>query len=326
MQVWHKQAWQQVAAQWDKLPHAWLLTGREGTGKAEFARYFAQALLCEQPLAEHAPCGECASCRLFEAGTHPDFYDLAADLQADETAVSARKLLQIKIDAVRAVLEPLNQSSVRGGRRVVLVSPAEAMNVQAANALLKILEEPPQAVVFLLVSHNRDRLLPTIKSRCRKMLLPAPTLQQALDYLHAQGVANAAEILAFHGGAPLFESDDTLVQMRGELLTLLMSPRLLAVLDFAAAFDKLKQPLAVLLDWLQKWLIDVGLCQQGLPPLYYPAHAQALAAAAQKLPAQALFKLHDDIMRLAPYGHHTLNVRMQAEYLLGNYLTAFNRR
>ena len=133
---------------------------------------------------------------LFLQNSHPDFYELTPEIPEDGAV--GRKLLQIKIDAVRDIVENIYLTAVRGGLRVVLVHPAENMNVQAANGLLKALEEPPQHVVFLMVTHARDKLLPTIKSRCRQMVLPAPSRDEALKYLREEGVDDAESLLAFH--------------------------------------------------------------------------------------------------------------------------------
>ena len=315
---WHQSDWQQLAAHWRQLPHALLFSGRENTGKTAFARHLAATLLCEQATADRQPCGQCPSCHLFAQNTHPDFYELTPEIPEGETV--GRKLLQIKIDAVRGLIEHIQLTSVRGGKRVVLIHPAESMNTQAANGLLKILEEPPADVAFLLVSHDRDRLLPTIKSRCRQMVLSAPDRQTALEYVRQQHPAHAEELLAFHSGAPLFDEDPSQTALRGELLQLLAAPRLLAVLDCAAAFDKQKQPLAVFLDWLQKWLLDIGLAQQNMPPLYYPASREQSAAVAGRTTPAALFRLNGRLNELIPYGRHTLSVKMQLEYLLTEYL------
>lgn len=315
---WHQAVWQQLTEHWQYQPNAWLLVGKENIGKTAFAHELARALLCEQTLANHQACGKCSSCHLFALGTHPDFYSLTPDEAEGETA--ARKLLQIKIEAVRQILEPLMQSSVRGGRKVVLINPAESMNIQAANALLKVLEEPPQSVVFILVSHSRDRLLPTIKSRCRQLALPMPTQQEALAYLQAHHIENAENLLAFHGGAPLFEVLPEQVLLQEKLLAILAQPRLLAILDYAAEFDKAKQALALILDWLHKWLIDLCLVSQNMQPLYYPAYEQQLHYVAQKTTSVALFAFLADLNRLKPYGYHSLNVKMQAEDVLMKYL------
>ncbi|MDO4640305.1 MAG: DNA polymerase III subunit delta' [Neisseria sp.] len=316
---WHTAAWQQITAHWYTQPNAWLFSGKENTGKTAFARHLAQALLCETPAGNHEACGSCPSCHLFEQNSHPDFYELTPEVPEGEA--SGRKLLQIKIDAVRSLINQIQFTSLRGGRRVVLVHPAESMNLQAANGLLKILEEPPADVVFLLVSHNRDKLLPTIKSRCRQMVLNAPQQAEALDYLTRNDTPHAEALLAFHSGAPLFAPDAEQDNMREELCALLAQPRLLAILDYAAAFDRKKWPLATFIDWLQKWLIDIGLAKQHISPLYYPDYAEAVAQLAQTTNPATLFRLADTLNRLSPYGHHTLSVKMQLEFLLTEYLS-----
>lgn len=152
------------------------------------------------------------------------------------------------------------------------------------------------------------------------MVLSAPDRQTALEYVRQQHPAHAEELLAFHSGAPLFDEDPGQTALRGELLQLLAAPRLLAVLDYAAAFDKQKQPLAVFLDRLQKWLLDIGLAQQNMPPLYYPASREQSAAVARRTTPAALFRLNGRLNELIPYGRHTLSVKMQLEYLLTEYL------
>lgn len=315
---WLTDSWQQISDHWTQQPSAWLLHGHSGIGKRAFAEHLVQALLCENNQTQTLPCGQCTSCHLFAQHSHPDFFVLTPPA-ADGDSTN-RKRPQIKVAEVRAVLDFAHLSSHRGGRRVVLVNPAESMNPQAANALLKVLEEPPAQVIFILVSNHKDRLLPTIRSRCRALALPMPTRAEALAYLQAQQQNDAADLLAFHGGAPLFDPDETLLPLRHDLLTLLAQPRLLALLDYAIAFDKQKQPLAVLLDWLYKWLADVACAQQGMAVHYYPAHQSAIAAVAQRSRAIPLFALIDRLTTLAPYGMHTLNVKMQVEDLLIDYL------
>ncbi len=318
---WHQRAWHNITAHWQQLPHAWLLLGKAHTGKTAFAQHFAQALLCENPSVQHEPCGVCASCHLFAQHSHPDFYTISPELPTGETP-NARRMLQIKIDAIRAILEPLNQSSVRGGRRVVLLNPADSMNLQASNALLKILEEPPNSVVFLLIARHRDSVLPTIKSRCRLLLLPAPTQEVALKFLHDKSWTNAENLLAFHSGAPLFERDETQEALREQLTQCLVQPRLLAILDYAAELDKQKRPLAELLDGLQKWLIDISLIQQKISPMYFPQCKKDMVLLSSKINPVALFTLLKRIQTLHPYGYHSLNVKIQTESLLTEYLSA----
>ncbi|MBN3819706.1 DNA polymerase III subunit delta', partial [Paraburkholderia sp. Se-20369] len=190
---WQTDDWnrlQQLRAQW---PHALLLHGQAGIGKLRFAQHLAQGFLCETPQPDGAPCGTCAACNWFAQGNHPDYRivlpealageapgaadDAGKPADADDGGKKTRApSKEIKIEQVRALLDFCGVGSHRGGARVVVLYPAEALNVAASNALLKTLEEPPAGVVFLLVSARIDRLLPTIISRCRQwpMTVPAP--------------------------------------------------------------------------------------------------------------------------------------------------------
>lgn len=210
-------AWDRLVRLAERAPHALLLHGPEGVGKLQLAERFAQLLLCEAARPRAAPCGKCDGCRWFLAGHHPDvrFVEpeaiarrVAADDGEGSEKSKAKPSLEIKIDQVRGLADFVNLASHRGGKRVVLVHPAEAMNVPAANALLKSLEEPPESALFILVSHRAARLLPTVRSRCVPVPVPLPPADVARAWLEKQGVANAARRLAFAGGAPLKALED----------------------------------------------------------------------------------------------------------------------
>ena len=321
---WLEPIWQQIDRYWQQQPHSWLLYGQPGIGKRAFAEHLAQALLCESLQAGHQPCGHCPSCHLFNQHSHPDFLPVSPE-ETDSTG-NERKQAVIKVETVRKVLDFAHLSAHRGGRRVALIYPAESMNVQAANALLKILEEPPLGMVFILVSHHKDRLLPTIKSRCRQVGLLKPDHNQALAFVQQQYGEEATNLLAFHGGAPLFDNENNHNQLRDELLSLLVKPRLLALLDYATVFDKQKLALATFLDWFGKWLLDMILAQQNMPVMYYPAMQQTLVQISSPLDTLALFALFDKVTTLAPYGKHTLNVKIQLEDIFIQYLNVWQQK
>lgn len=208
------QAWKGLIGRLDRLPHALLFHGQRGVGKLALAERFAQALLCEAGAPAKAPCGACDGCRWFAGGQHPDFRRLEPEAIAklapvEDDAPEAgsggkrKPSTEIKVDQVRELAGFLNVGSHRGARRVTLVHPAEAMNANAANALLKGLEEPPPGACFLLVSHQPARLPATIRSRCVAVPVALPDAAQARAWLETQGVARAAAWLAFAGGAPL---------------------------------------------------------------------------------------------------------------------------
>jgi len=175
-----------------RLAHAWLLAGKPGIGKLAFARHFARQLLCRKATGK-GPCGACQDCHLFAAGTHPDWMLLQPELR------------QLKIELIREAIAFAQNTSQRGGAKVIIINPAESMNHNAANALLKILEEPPPQTYLLLVSHQPGLLLPTLRSRCQRLDFPAPPTLEALAWLQQQPGASpgAAFHLQLAQGAPL---------------------------------------------------------------------------------------------------------------------------
>ncbi|MDD4600094.1 hypothetical protein SDC9_14757 [bioreactor metagenome] len=186
-----------------RVPHALLFVGPEGVGKATVARLFAAGLLCSG--AGQKPCGECSSCKQVHAMSHPDLIVMLPDGAS------------IKIDQVRQLQREVALAPYYGQRRVGIIDAAETMTVQAANSLLKTLEEPPSDTVFILISNSRQQLLPTIISRCRIMpfySLPYEALSKALaaqGFDHAQAGA-AARISGGRMGAALgFLAKDGLI-------------------------------------------------------------------------------------------------------------------
>ncbi|MDC7699170.1 DNA polymerase III subunit delta' [Vogesella indigofera] len=326
---WQASDWQRLAANFERLPNAWLLSGPAGIGKREFAQEVARSLLCEAPQADHHACGQCQACHWFAAGNHPDLRVLTPhgdDEEAEdgkEAKAPKRKLPVIKIDGVRNVIEFAHLSAHRGGRRVVIVEPAEALNPAAANALLKVLEEPPAEVVFLLVSDAPQRLLPTIKSRCRQFPLSLPSPSQALAWVNEQGVADAAAELAFHGGMPLFEHDAAEAALRKQFVSGLTECSMGSVLSLADAVDKQKVALELPLRWLGKWLHDLAALRLGGAVRYFPAQQAAMQRLLPRLNIHVLMDCQRELTALAPYGQHTLVTRLQLEALLMNYLKAF---
>ncbi|VVO18116.1 DNA polymerase III subunit delta' [Pseudomonas fluorescens] len=192
---WQDSLWQQLAGR-ARHAHAYLLHGPVGIGKRALAERLMARLLCQKPQGLDA-CGQCKSCMLLKAGSHPDNYILEPE-EADKA---------IKVDQVRELVGFVVQTAQMGGRKVVLIEPAESMNNNAANALLKSLEEPSGDTVLLLVSHQPSRLLPTVKSRCVQQACPLPSEAISLEWL-AKTLPDCAEeerieLLTLAAGSPL---------------------------------------------------------------------------------------------------------------------------
>ncbi len=182
----------------ERLPHAMLFAAPAGTGKRRLADAFAARMLCQTPSLD-AACGQCRGCQLLAAGTHPDYYVLSPETDGDKVSKV------IKIDQARAVVSFASQTAQMQGYRVIIIDPADALNISSANAMLKTLEEPGQRCVFLLLTDQPTALLATIRSRCQLLPLSLPDEEDALAWLRQQlsVPAMAETLLGLARGAPL---------------------------------------------------------------------------------------------------------------------------
>ena len=281
--------WQQ--SQWDsfvtlleqeRLAHALLIAGPEGLGGLTLARAMGQFLLCKAPIGSVA-CGKCKDCLLLESETHPDFFSV----QPEGTSSA------IKVDQIRQVTEFMSKTAQQGGRKVILLAPAEAMNINAANALLKSLEEPTAQTFLLVVSPEPSRLLATIRSRCAKLTLTAPADKEAVEWLTQVGLADSGHLLADAGGQPLkvqqwFEEDfvthrTRLGQELQELAEGHKSP-----LSVAKAWLE-HEPIQVL-DSMLLWVQNAVKQQQAASSQDTPGPEGGIIELLQGVPSQLLFR------------------------------------
>ena len=266
--------------------HALLVQAADGVGALEFMFALAQAWLCEAQ-GTTRPCGVCESCRLLQARSHPDLYLLLPEAlrvslgwagQGDDDSEGKNRRKpsrQIRIDEVRAAVDWVVQTSARGRAKVVVIHPAGAMNLQAASALLKTLEEPPGQARLLLSTTDEASLLPTVRSRCQALRLGRAPAEAATAWLGGQGLAadDARVLLAACSGRPLEAAG---------LAAAGVDARAWGALPSAVAAGQA----AVLTGWgvvravdaLYKLCLDALAMTQGAAPRFFPV-APALARA-----------------------------------------------
>lgn len=310
--------------------HALLLHGAAGDGLFECAHRIVDRWLCEAGDASPRPCGACESCRMLAAGAHPDLRRLlpealrqqlglagaeAGEDAQDEGGTKTRRKpsRQIRIEEVRAAIEWAATTSSRGGVKAILIHPAEAMNLQAASALLKTLEEPPGNVRLLLASAAPARLLPTVRSRCQVLRLQPPPAAGAREWLLTQGLATPEILLDACSGRPL----DALALAQAGIDAARWGALPAAVLRRQAS-ALAGWALPAIVDALQKLCHDGLALASGAAPRFFPGAALRQPARAEALAAWSL-----ELARLARHADHPWNEGLLVDTLLARAATAW---
>ena len=320
---WQEDDWVRLQELAKRPAHGLLLKGGKGIGKLDLAVNFARGLLCQQPGTSGIACGQCSSCHWFEQNTHPDYRLLqpeALALDGEETETGKKPSKQISIEQIRGLADFFGMSSHQGGRRVIIIHPTETMNKNAANALLKSLEEPPPGVLFILVSHKSQQLLPTIVSRCLSISLQGPDSVAAIRWLQEQGVKNPAEALAASGFSPLqaaVQEEQLAGEERGKLLRAVRQPGALDVFALAEALQKTEQTLVV--QWLQQWSYDLSSMKLSGRLRYHPGEEANIRKLVEPITPLNLARLQKHLQTAKREARHTLNPKLFFESLLFVY-------
>jgi DNA polymerase-3 subunit delta' len=286
----------------DRLAHGLLIHEDDGAGGVEFARWITQLVNCREK--SRAPCGECQDCRWIETNQHPD----VTWLQPEEDST------QIPIQSVRDLAADLALTAHGHGYKVAIITPAQAMNHFAANALLKTLEEPPPKTLVLLVTSQPSRLLATLRSRCSRIRLTGPSRAAAASYLEtSRGAGPWVDALAATGAGPftLMDADpDALATLLRDTITTLRDVGSGNLEPPAVAERWAKGELSIRLSCLESWVTDrilestsirdvTHLSGGGLPPNIC-----------------RLFEFSDAIRDMRKLAHTSINKTMAVESLL----------
>ncbi len=314
---WQTSQWSQFQQrrQNGQLPHALLLHGPEGIGKEGFARLAARALLCEQPNTEGLACGQCKSCRLIEAENHPDFIVI----QPEEASKA------IKIDQIRDLIQRMALSPHFSGNRIVLITPAEKMNLAASNGLLKTLEEPQDNTVIFLVTSQNSRLSATIRSRCQMLRFALPDSAVALRWLKdsLENHSQAEQLLMTANGAPLLAcqmAGDETIRFRQQVLKDLMAISAGNKQAMAVANEWLKQAHDKTLQWVYHWVCDMIRIKCGDERFVINQDIAAqLQSFAQTIDLNRLYQFLDQLSHAIRLRQTSVNELLLLEGLLLNW-------
>ncbi len=335
------------------LPHALLIHGETGVGKGLFAMEIVASLLCDQPMVLDnvlKACGQCQNCILFQSNNHPDFHYLSSESLVlngsfthlvyteryleDQSKRQKRKPRQvITVDQVRSLIENFSLSHHSARHKVALIHPADAMNTNAANALLKLLEEPNPDSVLILVSSNMSVLPMTIRSRCIEIQVDKPILEDAMAWLGEQRVDDdkARKALVLSAGAPItaleysqseeIQHFETLLRVLAQLLQRQLNP-----VQAREALTKMIQP-KTLISWLQmviSWLVKRSVRPaKGEHLKDELGYQQAITAIIQAIDWSSeaqLFRLYDELLQIKQQDMSVINPNL----VLDKWLISFS--
>lgn len=236
-----------------RIAHSYIFTGPKGVGKKTISNIFAKALVCYEQKQE--PCGICQSCRQFESGNHPDIYRVVSDGKS------------IGINLIRDMRSDIKVNPFQGDRKIYIIDRANTMTVEAQNALLKTLEEPPEYAVIILIAENTSSLLPTVLSRCQLIKIPRLSANHITSIVEKKTGISQKEALVFAklseglpGKALELAGSDEYRQLREDVLDLienLASANFLEAMGYTRFFEERRDRVDDTLDLLQLWLRDM---------------------------------------------------------------------
>lgn len=323
---WQSKIWQQLQEIRSRLPHALLLKGAQGIGKLDLALNLAQSLLCESPQASGLACENCPSCHWFSQETHPDFRLIQPDsISTDDDTVEKeggkKPSREISVDQIRALSGFANLSAHCGGYRIVLVHPAESLNNNSANALLKTLEEPSENLLFILVTHKPQQLLPTILSRCLSFAVSMPQREESIAWLRNKGVDEAENKLAQTGFAPLValdsENNAGSIEERKLFLQAVMQSNSFDSLQLAEQLQRVAP--AQIINFLQQWCYDLASFKLAKSVRYHVEHVEIIGKLSAGVSIIDLFRFLGELQIAKREAYHPLNPKLLFESLFLSY-------
>jgi DNA polymerase-3 subunit delta' len=330
----------------NELPQAMLIYGAKDIGKFQFGIQLTKYLLCESKAKKFNSCDECDACRWFSAGNHPDFLPvLPEDLESqlnftgiDDNSLASndrndeKKLSKfIRIDQIRKTISNIETGTHRGNKKIVLIYPVEAMQTAAANSLLKSLEEPPKDVLMILITHQLDQILPTIRSRCRLLPINQPTFEAGLNWLknelnQLKISSSDIELIYRENGGAILKSFEQLKNGQSSneglgIVNYLLKSTQLNQQDISEIIGK--NSIEKLISTLQKWIQDLLFVKNNIDARYFPNQISKLGISIDQISFEKLLNFSNKLKAAKKHSTHPLNHRIQSEQLLIEYVHIF---
>ncbi len=319
---WQEHQWSQLQQRVTeaRLPHALLFTGPNGVGKNSFAERLVHSLFCSHTQEQKAACGECRNCHLLTVGTHPDLL----------TINPIGKSNSITVDQIREISQYLVLTKQMARYKAVVISAAERMNVNAANSLLKSLEEPSPDSILILIVEKQNKLLATVRSRCQRLEFPHPDRASALAWLNKtlDKKYDATLLLSLARGGPLAAvtlADAKAIAIRDNFFHDVVHLLQHKITPLTIAQTWLTHNIPQLLSWLQTWCVDM-IKLQAMPDvteLYNPDLRRPLQAMADKVDSTALYRVYDCVLTAIRHSEGSANTQLLLEGLFLDLITYF---
>ncbi len=301
-------------------PHAMLFTGPEGVGKLQFALAFMHRLFCHD-IQPSGACGKCKACHLLKTGNHPDQYHIASPEDKNN----------ISVEQVRKLIHYASLKPHSAPKKIAIIEGAELMNHNAANSLLKTLEEPPESCLLILITHRPDQLLATLRSRCQLQPFMTPQKTTALTWLKPQlkHPEQSEQLLALASGAPLQAmsyANDNLLSQRETLFSSLQALMQGKKNPVEVASLWLKMDLTIILHCMASWVTDmIRLHVDAQPPmLANPDMLSQLLPMSQQCSLPKMLSIYDTIANIPTLRKSNINVQLILEDMLVKW-TSLNK-
>ena len=313
---WHQSNWDNLFANTTRFPHGLIFHGPSDSGINNFASITSKKLICSNSNSDSSYCGDCQNCSWFDSQSHPDLFLVNKTSSEEEKAI-------INIELIRELKNFFELSShKKEGKKVAVIYDAHQMNLAASNALLKILEEPPNNSIVILTTSNLSNLLPTIKSRSRLESFPKPSYDDAIKFLKNINKEELKSFLQFYNGNPLALINEHVNYPL--LMDIIRSLKQGKKFDLSSIDGQwFSNGLLWLINLLQKWSYDILLSKLTNKQYYFPNEELIINQLAKDSNIAGLLKFQKMLIDIKLYSMSSVNKEINLDIIFINYRKIF---